>query len=64
MGDGNVGNEIPLLSWSLHLLSEAEARPFGDLFVVSRESTCGWRSRSVLRTVPDGEFDWGGTSVK
>jgi hypothetical protein len=109
-------NEIPLLSWSLHLLGEAEwaasalssfvlaAVSLGLILVLKRVRSlacrafvCGGRcvffcggvsallqeacafhrvcgcgsrlgiysvTRSGLRTVPDGEFDWGGTSVK
>lgn len=101
------GNEIPLLSWSLHLLGEAEWAPprraasrrsgagAGLILVLKRERSAsrlavavrfsGRRlrpsfrvrvafrvstdgaypvTRSGLKTVPDGEFDWGGTSVK
>jgi hypothetical protein len=108
-----LGDEIPLLSWSLHLLGEAEWAVVraGSLTVfvrgVSLDSCvearavlvgrlrdgasvfCLWVgvsasvcrygagaesspsppgaysvARSGLRTLPDGEFDWGGTSVK
>ena len=111
MGGLTVGDEIPLLSWSLHLLGEAEwagrrGRPFAVLppraavldscvearavSVAGRRSGSGFGprlfrgmeagpglapvarlqpgiypvARSGLRTLPDGEFDWGGTSVK
>ena len=118
MGGFRVGIEIPLLSWSLHLLGEAEwagggrvsgprgfsmARPplsfhssvegcavvggsesrwgvfLGVRSGLLREVSAVFRglrlaasilgrnnsvTRSGLRTVSDGEFDWGGTSFK
>ncbi len=115
MGGFRVGIEIPLLSWSLHLLGEAEwagggrvsgprgfrwlGRLSAFILVLKGVRSSGVRSRgggfsgavglfggrpcfeafglraldlrrnnsvtrSGLRTVSDGEFDWGGTSFK
>ena len=117
MGGFRVGIEIPLLSWSLHLLGEAEwagggrvsgprgfrwlGRLSAFILVLKGVRSSGGRSRgggfsrgavgpssggsavfrglrlaasilgrnnsvtrSGLRTVSDGEFDWGGTSFK
>ena len=118
MGGFRVGIEIPLLSWSLHLLGEAEwagggrvsgprgfrwlGRLSAFILVLKGERSSGvvgFRgggflgvrsgllrevrpcfeafglraldlrrnysvTRSGLRTVSDGEFDWGGTSFK
>ena len=39
-------------------------RVFGRFAVRSRRDGAYSVTRSGLKTVPDGEFDWGGTSVK
>ena len=39
-------------------------RVFGRFAIRSRRDGAYSVTRSGLKTVPDGEFDWGGTSVK
>ena len=58
MGAG--ATEIPLLP--SFLLTQLSGRMHGvRILVLSGAVVC---SRSTLRTVSGGEFDWGGTSVK
>ncbi len=55
--------EIPLLSSFLYLLGETGNDSFESPFEF-KASSLSRPMQLAPRTLPDGEFDWGGTSVK
>jgi hypothetical protein len=56
-------NEIPLLLMLFYLLGDIEAGSERSLFLDLRVRCNRW-ARSRPKTEFDGEFGWGGTSVK
>ena len=63
MGDIRIEIEIPLLLSFFYLFSKAANRHIRAVILGLRESI-SVDSRSALKTLSGGEFDWGGTSVK
>ena len=59
IGGSSGENEIPLLSLFFYLFNEAEVGFTAHLLALRLHA-----GRSGLKTVSDGEFGWGGTSVK
>ena len=59
IGGSSGENEIPLYSLFFYLFNEVEADLMAHRLALRLHA-----GRSRLKTVSDGEFGWGGTSVK